>query len=369
MKNKTKIIFLVSEFLPGPGGIGNQAYCLSKYLSQSDFELIIIAPNRVSFNSRSFDTQEKIRILRYLNSSFFKIFHIIYLLLTQYIRNKEAILLSSGQLPIIIIGFFSKLFNSKNIAISHGHETKMGNKIFKKLTTYAIKQYDQIIAVSQFSGNILKKKISKDRITIINNGVNINRFEKQNTIKRKNNNHLNLITLGSLSARKGQHNVINALPFLKKHFTKIKYHMVGPENIKNELLDLAISLKVDDLIQFHGYLDDLQLSKLFYSSDVFLMLSENLRNGDVEGFGIAILEANYFGLPAIGSKGCGIEDAIKNNETGVLVDSDSPRQIKIALEKILNNYTYFSNQSRAWAQNHDWSKVSKDYINLLNKLN
>ena len=38
------------------------------------------------------------------------------------------------------------------------------------------------------------------------------------------------------------------------------------------------------------------------------MLSENVDYGDVEGFGIAILEANYLGLPAkwMWNRGCNI---------------------------------------------------------------
>ena len=41
---------------------------------------------------------------------------------------------------------------------------------------------------------------------------------------------------------------------------------------------------------------------VIYDSNIFIMLSNNLISGDVEGFGIAILEANYFGLPAYRSK-------------------------------------------------------------------
>ena len=36
---------------------------------------------------------------------------------------------------------------------------------------------------------------------------------------------------------------------------------------------------------------------VIYNSNIFIMLSDNLESGDVEGFSIAILEANYFGLP------------------------------------------------------------------------
>ena len=41
-------------------------------------------------------------------------------------------------------------------------------------------------------------------------------------------------------------------------------------------------------------------------------------------------------LPSVGSQDCGIQDAIENHKTGVLVDNHSPDQIKKALDEILN---------------------------------
>ena len=96
-----------------------------------------------------------------------------------------------------------------------------------------------------------------------------------------------------------------------------------------------------------------------------MMLSENLDNGDVEGFGIAIIEANYLGLPAIGSMGCGIEDAIDDNKSGILVDNKDVKSIADAVEDILDRYKYYSNCSINWAKNFDWRDVIIKYNNLL----
>ena len=53
--------------------------------------------------------------------------------------------------------------------------------------------------------------------------------------------------------------------------------------------------------------------------------------GDVEGFGIAILEANALGIPAIGALGCGIEDAIENYSSGILINYLDTEAFKNAL--------------------------------------
>ena len=46
-------------------------------------------------------------------------------------------------------------------------------------------------------------------------------------------------------------------------------------------------------------------------SDIFIMMSEMTESGDVEGFGIAIIEANSLGLPSIGTLGSVLKMLLK----------------------------------------------------------
>jgi phosphatidylinositol alpha-1,6-mannosyltransferase len=102
-----------------------------------------------------------------------------------------------------------------------------------------------------------------------------------------------------------------------------------------------------------------ELFRAFASADLFVMLSENQKNGDLEGFGIAILEANAFGLPAIGASGCGIEDAI-SPESGILIDGNDASAMVHAMERILENKQAFSKGARHWAEQHNWAELIKE---------
>src|SRR6202008_4276013 len=110
---------------------------------------------------------------------------------------------------------------------------------------------------------------------------------------------------------KGQHNVTAALPGLIKKYPGIHYHIVGLKADEDAILKLAQELQVIDHITIHGKLNNDELKAAYKAADIFIMLSEQSASGDVEGFGIAILEANIMGVPAIGSKNSGIEDAIQ----------------------------------------------------------
>tara|TARA_B100000131_G_C18023519_1_gene575537 strand:- start:724 stop:1161 length:438 start_codon:yes stop_codon:yes gene_type:complete len=138
--------------------------------------------------------------------------------------------------------------------------------------------------------------------------------------------------------------------------------MIGTPYIIEDLKKLAQSLNVEHLVKFYGSLNDDDVNKLLLKSDIFLMLSESTKSGDVEGYGIAILEANYLGLPAIGSLGCGIEDAITIGYNGQLIRYDNPQDLLLAINSIYKSYEQYSKNSVKWAKKHSWDIISNYYL-------
>ena len=43
-------------------------------------------------------------------------------------------------------------------------------------------------------------------------------------------------------------------------------------------------------------------------------------NRSIEGFGIAYLEAAFFGIPSVASKAGGASEAVLHQETGIIID-------------------------------------------------
>jgi len=152
-----------------------------------------------------------------------------------------------------------------------------------------------------------------------------------------------------------------------KAYPNLIYYCVGIPTNRNQLMELAKSLNVADQVQFHGQLSEDKKLSLLQQSDIFMMLSEQTSTGDVEGFGIAILEANALGLPAIGSLNCGIEDAIKTKESGLLVDPHDTRQIVSAVQDIITNRNQYSQQAKAWSTHFTWDKIGAKYLEVLRK--
>ena len=108
-----------------------------------------------------------------------------------------------------------------------------------------------------------------------------------------------------------------------------------------------------------------ELINIYNQADILIMLSQNRIRSSAEGFGIAILEANLFGVPALGSLNTGIEDAILNNQTGILVNPYSINEIVEGIGLLFDTPNKFKIQAVKWAVEHSWDKISKKYLKVI----
>ena len=144
-----------------------------------------------------------------------------------------------------------------------------------------------------------------------------------------------------------------------------KYNIVGRLADTSKVKDLFEDEKLKAHVKVHGPVSNEEMHKVLDDSQIFILLSEIQSDGDFEGFGIAVIEANYFGLPAIGSKNSGLEDAICNGVSGVLVDPHDPDEVSTAIQTIKSDYEKFSGGARQWAMEHHWSKIIQRYIKAI----
>ncbi len=363
--SSNKILILATEFPPQPGGIGNHALNLASQLQANGFQVQLVCDTRsVDGNEESiFDKCLSFQVVRIPRK---KAIFLSYLnrINTAFSLSRNAdIIIASGKFSLWLGAFLSLFFKRKFMAVIHGSEVRLPNKVLRKITDLSLKHFDNIIAVSNYTKSLVSHLKLKN-IEVVPNGFEMG--EKAQTQISKAPVPV-LITVGNLTRRKGQHNVISALPILLKQYPDLKYHMVGIPTEMETLKNLALHLGVEDAVVFHGKVSDAEKAILLMNADIFVMLSETTKTGDAEGFGIAILEANSLAIPAIGAKGCGIEDAINEGVSGKLINNNDPKQFLVVLEEILSNYETYSQGAKQWSKNFTWGKVIKMYIRIINE--
>ena len=126
-----------------------------------------------------------------------------------------------------------------------------------------------------------------------------------------------LLTVGRLDPderRKGQDQVIRALPDILAAFPDVVYLIVGSGADRARLDALAREVGVADHVVFAGAVSAGELPQLYRLADVFVMPSTQ------EGFGIVFLEAAASELRVVGGNADGSGDALADGAIGTAID-------------------------------------------------
>jgi glycosyltransferase involved in cell wall biosynthesis len=175
-----------------------------------------------------------------------------------------------------------------------------------------------------------------------------------------------LLTVGSIEkARKGQLETLKAVEILKRKHPNILYIAVGSahSHYAESLRSYADAHELKAHFLIVSNTDDLALSFFYSISDIFALNSINDPvHHHFEGFGLVIIEAYQFGKPAVGSSGCGIEDAIVDGQTGFLTRQRDPQDIAMKIDQILGKYEFFSRSAKMHHADFTWEKTVDTYI-------
>lgn len=363
--NKKRILIVTSEFPPQPGGIGNHAYNLAHQLSLNNYLVSVIA------DQRSFQGEEELQFDKDLN---FKVYRIRMkrLRVLMYVQRlytlmrlvKAAdVVIASGKFSLWNVAFSSLFQHRTALAVIHGSEVNFKNTYLRKSVEWSLKRFDHIIAVSKYTKSLIAHLNLK--VTVIPNGYDSRKWKPHVVPLQNLSGYPKLITVGNVTARKGQLNVILQLPDLIKKYPNIHYHCIGLPTEAEDFMGTAKALNVQDHVTFHGRVDDNKLQQMLMASDIFVMLSNETATGDVEGFGIAVIEANALGIPAIGSSGSGLEDAIKEGVTGFLIPVDPSTDFQGRITDLLEDHEVFSSAAVEWAHQHEWEINVKQYKDVI----
>src|SRR5213080_4782683 len=176
-----------------------------------------------------------------------------------------------------------------------------------------------------------------------------------------------LLTVARLDFHKGIDTVIRALPAIRAAVPGARYAVAGVGSRRDTLDALVAELGLGDAVRLLGFVPDGELPALYNAADLFVLAS---RRHDllVEGFGIACVEASACGLPVIGSRSGGIPEAIREGETGLLVEPDDPAAVTAAAVRVLEDEALrrrLGAAGRAAVESYyNWDRVTADLVRI-----
>jgi phosphatidyl-myo-inositol dimannoside synthase len=180
-----------------------------------------------------------------------------------------------------------------------------------------------------------------------------------------------LLTVARLAAHKGIDTVIHLLAALRDEYPDLRYAVVGSGPKQAELEALARRLGVADRVRFLTNVPDADLPALYNTAEIYLGVSRPVELM-VEGFGISLSEASASGIPVVGGSSGGIPDAVRDGETGLLVDAARPAPVIEAVRRLLRDRELArrlgAGGRKAVESFYNWDRVAADFARIGHEL-
>lgn len=356
-------IFVLTTELSDRNGWGRYSKDLLDSLTDMEIEASIATSNEAN-NTIKVDAQILPAEQRMKRNYFFAPWFALRLLY----QARQCDIIHAFVEPYSHVAYWLSVFSKKPYFVTaHGTYATLplsqGGAI-SELHRKSLLRAQKVICVSSHTEKELHDNGIKNTV-VINNGIDAKKFSSSEIAPLSERNN-QIISVGAIEERKGQHVVVDAMQELVKEFPSLVYTVVGNNDkeyfhsLKKKVSDYNLNNNVD----FIGQVSDEELIELYKKSKILVMTSIN-KSGHFEGFGLVYIEANAFGTPVIGSKNTGAEDAIKNGETGILVEQENSKELASAIRSLFNEkekWSVMSSKGVSWAQEHDWSIVAKLYI-------
>ncbi len=133
-----------------------------------------------------------------------------------------------------------------------------------------------------------------------------------------------------LSRKKGHRYLLEAVARLSGRYPDLHCLIVGEGPLRGELQEHARRLGITCRAHFLGYRED--AVAIMQASDIVVLPSVAK-----EGLGICLIEAAFVGKPTIGSDAPGIDEAIVDGETGLLVAPGDTGALSESIDRLLSD--------------------------------
>lgn len=325
------ILFVTRKYPPSIGGMQKINYLLSQELRKK------IDVKVVSFGK----SQSWLPIA--LNYLFIKS---CFILLTEKI---DLIFLGDALLSSLGLTLRS-IFKKPLVVTTHGLDVTWKFPPYQFLIRKSLPKIDKLICVSsQTARECIRRGVSEERIAVINNGIDPNELiltEERGKLRKRLSDKLGvnlankrlLLSVGRLVERKGYHWFIKeTLPRLSQNKRDLVYLIAGDGPLRNRIEGIIKENNLGSYVLLLGKVDEQTLKLLYNASDIFIMPNIKVE-GDMEGFGIVILEASSCGLPIVASGVEGIIDAVRE-ENGFLVEPGNAQGFVDVIAHLLEDET------------------------------
>lgn len=265
------------------------------------------------------------------------------------------------------------------VAITHGQDVTRPNPLYQRYLPGVFQSLDGVISVSRATRQAcIDRGMDPERGVALSNGVDLDtmrdfpgRPAARHRMEKLTGTELGgrpmLLTVGRMVERKGHEWFIReVLPSVRRDAVWVA---VGDGPRFDSVRAAAMDSDERDRIFLLGRQPDEVLKMAYSAADLFVMPNIPVE-GDMEGFGIVMLEANMSRTPVVASDLEGIKDVIADGENGYRVTPLAGGRFAERVNEVLSEEKgKLGERARAWVlEQFSWDRVAESYLEYLEKV-
>jgi glycosyltransferase involved in cell wall biosynthesis len=369
-----KIVQTPVRFFPFTGGVENYVYYMSKELVNLGHEVTVICANEPPSKKEEIVDGINIKRLAYMakiaNTNITPGF--------PFALAREDCDIIHTHIPTPWSADWSNIiskFKKKPLVITYHNDiigTGFANHIANLYNSTALKSLlnaadNIIITQPDYIKYSLYLDKFEDKIEVIPNGVDVEKFKPINIPKQKNTLFF-LSLLDEFHQYKGLDYLLKSLIIVKNIIPDVKLIVGGKGTLLKYYSKMVDDADLTENVEFHGFIPDEKIVEYYNNSSIFVLPSISSKQ---EGFGIVVLEAMACETPVISTKIVGVAADVKKSNSGIIVPPKDVEKLAEAIINILedeNSKIMGINGRKLVKDKYTWSGIAEKTEKLYNKL-
>lgn len=316
-------------------------------------------------NAKKFEVVDGLKVIRIGKRNTFNF----------YVPAATRYLLKSSKYDIVVdninkIPFYTPLYIQKPLLIIGYHF--FGSSIFKetnpllgsyvyfteRLVPMVYKKETFSVLSNSTREELIRWGIPKNNIHIISPAISP---ELSPDFSSKSSYPL-VVYLGRIKRYKCIDKLLFAMQHVIAQIPDARLTIVGTGDYLPTLLGLAKTLKLDNCVNFTGYVPKEEKKKILQNAWVVVNTSFK------EGWGITNIEANACGTPVIASNSPGLRDSVLDGKSGYLIGLGDTKILADKIIEVLKNDSLrerLSKNAVEWASRFTWDGAADEMYELI----
>ncbi|WP_164863494.1 glycosyltransferase [Agromyces sp. LHK192] len=319
-------LFVTRKFAPSVGGMETLAVNIDRALREVDPRTQVLALGRSNAH-----------LLWWIPTTALR-------LASRLLRDRHRVVLFGDALTWALLAWIPRCLRVPALPMAHGLDVTYDHVAYRMLVRPALRKAPRVIANSTATREaLIAIGVEPARVELVVLGIpapavpSLTRQEASGLVRERYDlrpSDVILVTTGRLIRRKGvSWFIAEVLPSLDP---RCVYLVLGDGDQRQRIGDTVSAHGLEDRVRLLGRVSDAERAEVLHGADLYVQPNVDVP-GDVEGFGLVVVESSQAGLLTIAADREGLVDAVRDGVTGFRVPSGDPGAWIARIESIIDD--------------------------------